>query len=101
MSQITVKDVEYVAALAQLELTDEEKTRLTRELSDIIDHVEQLNSLDTKGVEPMMHTLDIVNVLREDAVEPSLSRDEALKNAPDTDGEYFLVPKILDTGEGA
>lgn len=101
MSQITVKDVEYVATLAQLELTDEEKTRLTRELSDILDHVEQLNTLDTENVEPMMHTLDIVNVLREDKVEPSLTREQALANAPNTDGEYFLVPKILDTGDGA
>lgn len=101
MSQITVKDVEYVAALAQLELSEEDKIRLTKELSDILDHVEQLNKLDTDGVEPMMHTLDIVNVLRDDVVEPSLTREQTFMNAPDTDGEYFLVPKILDTGDGA
>ena len=98
MSRITPETVAYVAGLAQLELSEAEQARLTDELSRIVDYVEQLNELDTEGVEPMMHTLDMVNVLREDVVEPALDREAALANAPKTDGEYYLVPKILDTG---
>lgn len=97
MSTITRKDVEYVAGLAQLDLDEEAKERLVGELGAILEHMDKLNELDTSQVEPMMHALERTNVFREDAVQPSLDRDEALKNAPKTDGEYFLVPRILDT----
>ena len=97
MAKITLKDVEYVASLAQLSLDDEAKQRLVREMGDVLAYIDKLNELDTDGVEPMMHVLDLNNVFREDVVTGSLDRDTALQNAPKTDGEYFLVPRILDT----
>lgn len=99
MSQITKADVEYVAGLAQLDLDDAAKERLVRELGDTLSYIEKLNELDTSNVEPMMHAMQLTNVFREDVVEPSLPREEALKNAPNTDGEYFLVPQILGGSE--
>jgi aspartyl-tRNA(Asn)/glutamyl-tRNA(Gln) amidotransferase subunit C len=96
MSQITIKDVEYVANLAYLSLDGPTKQRLVGELSNILTYVEKLNELDTANVEPMMHVLEISNVLRDDVVTESLDRALALKNAPATDGEYVLVPRILD-----
>ena len=96
MAKITKQDVEYVAALAQLDLDEATKERLVVELGDILSYMDKLNELDTDGVEPMMQVLEMTNVYREDEVRPSLDRETALKNAPKTDGEYFLVPKILD-----
>lgn len=99
MSAITQADVEYVAGLAQLSLDDATKQRLTKELGDILSYIEKLNELDTSSVEPMMHAMQLTNVFRDDVVEPSLPREEALKNAPNTDGEYFLVPRVLGGSE--
>lgn len=96
MAEISGKDVEYVASLAQLNLDEATKERLVREMGDILAYVSQLNELDTDGVEPMMRVLEDSNVFREDKCEPSLDRDAALENAPNTDGVYFLVPRILD-----
>ena len=96
MAKITLEDVEYVAALAHLTLDDESKKRLVHEMGDILSYVDKLGELDTDDIEPMMHVLDLSNVFREDVVTDSLSREAALKNAPKTDGEYFLVPRILD-----
>lgn len=98
MSKITEKDVSYVAALAQLQLDDAARTRLVKEMGDILSYMDTLNALDTEGVEPMMHALEMTNVFREDEVGTPLSHEEALKNAPLDDGAYFLVPKILDGG---
>ena len=100
MSKITESDVLYVASLAQLRLDDAARARLVKEMGDILAYMDTLNGLDTDGVEPMMHALDMTNVFREDVVEPSLSREAALKNAPLDDGSYFIVPKILE-GEDA
>lgn len=97
MAKITLKDVEYVASLAQLTLDDDAKQRLLKEMGEILAYVDKLNELDTDGIEPMMHVLDISNVYREDVVTGSLDREAALRNAPKTDGAYFLVPRILDT----
>ncbi len=97
MAKITKKDVEYVAGLAQLTLDDAAKERLVDELGQILGYVEKLDELDTSGVEPTMHVVEMTNVFRDDEVRPSLPRDTALANAPKHDGEYFLVPKILDT----
>jgi aspartyl-tRNA(Asn)/glutamyl-tRNA(Gln) amidotransferase subunit C len=96
MSKITKQDVDYVAGLAQLRLDDAAKERLVREMGDILAYMDQLNELNTDGVEPMMHAMEMTNVFREDVVKPSLPREEALKNAPVHDGEYFIVPKILE-----
>lgn len=97
MGKITRQDVDYVAGLARLTLDDAARDRLVNELGDVLAYMDKLNELDTSDVEPMMHALEVSNVYREDAVQPSLPREEALANAPKTDGEYFLVPKILDT----
>lgn len=98
MAKITIEEVEYVAGLAQLTLDDTAKERLAKEMGDILTYMDTLNELDTSDVEPMMHVLDITNVYREDEVGQSLDREAALRNAPKTDGEYFLVPRILDAG---
>lgn len=100
MSEITRDDVAYIARLANLALDDEEVRRLAVEMRQILSYVEKLNELDTSDIEPMMHVLPLTNVLRDDHVGQSLNRDTALANAPASDGEYFLVPRILDTESG-
>lgn len=97
MSSISRQDVAYVAGLARLAPDDATKERLVRELGDILGYVAKLNELDTENVEPMMHALEMSNVFREDEPGASLPRELALRNAPADDGEYFLVPRILDT----
>jgi len=97
MGKITRDDVQYVASLAQLSLSTEEQDRLVKEMGEILEYMDKLNELDTEGIEPTMHAMEMTNVFREDAVGQSLDREQALMNAPKTDGEYFLVPKILDT----
>ena len=96
MAKITTDDVEYVAGLAQLILDDDTKERLVQEMGNILSYMDKLNELDTDDIEPMMHVLDLANVYREDVVGESLPREVALSNAPAEDGEYFLVPRILD-----
>ena len=96
MANITREDVEYVAGLAQLTLDEAAKERLVGELNNILSYMDKLNELDTSDIEPMMHALPMTNVFRDDVVGESLSREAALMNAPKTDGEYFLVPRILE-----
>ena len=100
MSKISLQDVEYVAGLAQLDLDDAAKARMAQEMSDILTYMDTLNSLNTDGVEPMMHAMPMINVFRDDVVTPSLPRDLALRGAPMHDDEYFMVPKILDAEGG-
>lgn len=96
MAKITTDDVEYVAGLAQLILDDDTKERLVQEMGSILSYMDKLNELDTEDIEPMLHVLDLTNVYREDVVGKSLPRDVALANAPAHDGEFFLVPRILE-----
>jgi aspartyl-tRNA(Asn)/glutamyl-tRNA(Gln) amidotransferase subunit C len=98
MSEFSPELVDKVAHLARLKVTDAERERLSRELGDILTYVELLNEVDTEGVEPMAHAIELTNVLRDDVPQPSLPREQALANAPSTDGRYFLVPAILDEG---
>ena len=91
---ITIKDVEHVAKLARLELTQEEKEMFTEQLGDVLTHVEKMNEVDTTGVEPMNHPIDFVNVMREDNKIYENTREELMTNAPDIEGEFFKVPKI-------
>ena len=100
MSKISKKDVSYVAALAQLRLDDAAQERLVREMGDILAYMDKLNSLNTDGVEPMMHALEMTNVLRDDKTGAPLSHEDALMNAPVDNGDYFIVPKILEGEEG-
>jgi aspartyl-tRNA(Asn)/glutamyl-tRNA(Gln) amidotransferase subunit C len=85
-----------VAGLARLQLTDAEIETFSHQLGSILDYVAMLGELDTSAVEPMVHAIELTNVLREDALVPSLPRELGLKNAPKQDGRYFLVPAILE-----
>lgn len=91
---ITVKDVEHVAKLARLELTEEEKEKFTSQLGDVLKYVEQMNEVDTSNVEPMAHAIDFVNVMREDEVKYEQTKEELMKNVPDAEDGFFKVPKI-------
>ena len=82
----------HVARLARLRLTAEEVERMSSELSSILDHVEKINELDLEGVEPTSHVVQLENMLRDDEPRPSMPRERALEQAPDTDGAGFRVP---------
>lgn len=94
--KITEEMVDYVSVLSRLKLPQEEKTRMTGELEQIIGYMDILNRLDTSKIEPMSHTFPVKNVLREDEVAPSFPREELLANAPVPDGEAYLVPKTVE-----
>jgi aspartyl-tRNA(Asn)/glutamyl-tRNA(Gln) amidotransferase subunit C len=94
--QISKQEVERVAKLARLEITEGEKESFSRQLSSILTYIEELKSWDTTGLEPTATVLEHTNVLREDLVKPSLPVEQALMNAPDSDGGYFRVPSILE-----
>jgi len=99
--KIDRQQVRKVAKLARLELTDAELEQFTVQLSAILQYVEKMNELDTGKIEPLAHCLPITNVFREDRVKESLGAERTLANAPDRDGEFFKVPKILDDGSAA
>lgn len=82
--------------LARLELDENERTELTGDLNNILKMVEKLNEVNTDGVEPLTHVGEAVNVFREDEVKNEVSRADAFKNAPKSDGEFFQVPKVID-----
>jgi aspartyl-tRNA(Asn)/glutamyl-tRNA(Gln) amidotransferase subunit C len=110
--KVSEKDVSYVAELANLDLTAEERARMLRDLNSILEYVDRLSELDTSGVEPMAQVADRYGVdesrrgserfayaTREDIKEglrPSLPHEEAIANAPDTDGTFFEVPKVIE-----
>jgi len=93
--RISRADVVHVAHLARLDVTDEEVERFTEQLGAILDHADDVASLDTEGVPPTAHPLPLENVLRDDLVLPSLDRDEVLAQAPATEDGLFRVPRIL------
>ncbi len=94
---ISSKDVQYLAHLARVELTPEEIQRFTGQLDEILTHVEKLKKVSTEGVPPTSHVLPLANVYREDQNRPSLPTEKALSNAPDREGPYFRVPRIIDS----
>jgi len=94
--EITKQEVENVAKLARLELTEVEKTAFAKQLSQILTYVETLKQYDTTGVEPTATVLGQVNVSRPDEVRPSLSVEKAVANAPETSEGFFIVPKIIE-----
>ena len=98
---ITEADVRHVAMLARLALTDEQVTTLVAELSTILTHIDELKNLDLEGVQPTAHPLAMTNSVRADVVRPGLSREDALLNAPDTDGTAFVIPAIVGGGDEA
>src|SRR5215212_12147731 len=92
---ISRQDIEKVALLARLQLTDDELSKMTVELAQIVGYVDQLAEIDTDGIEPMAHAIEISNVFRDDSVAESLPREEALSNAPHRDERGYLVPAVL------
>jgi aspartyl-tRNA(Asn)/glutamyl-tRNA(Gln) amidotransferase subunit C len=92
---VSIRDVEHMAALARLSFTDEEKAKLTGQLNDILQYMEQLNRLNTEAVEPLAHVIELSNVFRDDVVKPGIPRNEALRNAPAKTEKFFKVPKVI------
>jgi aspartyl-tRNA(Asn)/glutamyl-tRNA(Gln) amidotransferase subunit C len=95
MSTFDREQVRQVARLSRLEFSDEEADAFAGQLSAILDYIGKLNALDTRGVEPTSHSLEMVNVLRKDEARPSLTPEEALANAPETEAQCFKVPPII------
>lgn len=95
MVEITNKLVDDLAHLSRLTFNEEEKEAIKSDLKEMISFVEKLNEVDTANVEPLLHITPHQNILRDDVVEGSITREEALKNVPNTDGEYILVPKVI------
>ncbi|HEX4773327.1 MAG TPA: Asp-tRNA(Asn)/Glu-tRNA(Gln) amidotransferase subunit GatC [Bryobacteraceae bacterium] len=97
--KLSEEEVRYVAALANLRLSDEEVHRTSHDLGQVLTHIEQLNELDTQGINPMTQVLfeeDETASLREDIPRATLTTAEALQNAPQSGGGYFKVPKVID-----
>lgn len=93
--KISKKQVEHVARLARLTLTEEELEKMTSQLDNILSYVEKLNELDTGSINPTSHVFSLSNAFRSDTIKESLPRSEALKNAPQQNGEMFQVPRII------
>jgi len=90
------KTIDHLANLSKLEFNSEEKTAIKKDLEKMLDFIGKLDEIDTSGVEPLLFMTDEVNVLREDDAVDSISQEEALKNAPKKDTDYFRVPKVLE-----
>ncbi len=104
---VTEKDVSYVADLAHLDLTAEERARMLKDLNSILDYIDRLNQLDTSNVEPMSQVASRYGerkdqadgfsyAMRSDELQPCLPREEAMRNAPASDGTFFKVPKVIE-----
>jgi len=94
---ITKKDVHYVANLARLQLKDEEAEGLKEDMNKILGYMETLNELDTTDVEPLEHVTEITSTsFRKDVAQEPISHEDALKNAPDADSDYFRVPRVIE-----
>ncbi|TXL65676.1 Asp-tRNA(Asn)/Glu-tRNA(Gln) amidotransferase subunit GatC [Cerasibacillus terrae] len=96
MSKVTEEKVRQYAEMLRLAITDEEATRYTEHLNAMVDYVQVLDEVDTDGVEPMVHGIDLQNVLRKDEPKKWITQEEALKNAPDKKDGHFRVPAIMD-----
>lgn len=94
--KLSSHEVVYVANLARLEISAEEKEKFTLQLNDILLYIDKLNKLDTKGVAPMSHAIAVTNAFREDKIADSLGTEKSLANAPDARGEFFRVPKVIE-----
>ena len=93
--KITKKEVEHVADLARLSLSDDELEKMTGQLDTILSYMDTLNTLDTSQVEPTTHVFSVSNAFREDVVQESLSQADAVKNGPQQDGHFFQVPRVI------
>jgi aspartyl-tRNA(Asn)/glutamyl-tRNA(Gln) amidotransferase subunit C len=93
---LTLEQVEHIAVLARLELSDEEKVRYTEQLSAILEYADRLQALDTEGIAPTASVLPARSVLRDDESQPGLDLDTLLSNAPKTESDQFKVPPVLE-----
>ena len=93
--KITDEVVDHIAHLARLEFIGNEKEEIKQDMEKIIAFMDKLNTVNTDGVEPLMFMSDAVNVLRDDVAEATVSKEQALKNAPKKDSDYFRIPKVL------
>jgi len=98
-TKITLGDVQKVAKLARLDLDQQQLSKFTGQLESILGYVAKISEVDITGVEPMAHAIPLSNVLREDVVEPALPVDKVLQNAPESDGPFFKVPKVIGGDE--
>jgi aspartyl-tRNA(Asn)/glutamyl-tRNA(Gln) amidotransferase subunit C len=87
--------IDNLAKLSHLSFNEQERKEIKADLQEMISFIEKLKEVNTDGVAPLLHMSSNVNILRDDFVQGSVSRDEALKNAPDTDGTFFKVPKVI------
>ncbi len=87
--------VDNLAKLSHLSFSEQERKEIKSDLQEMITFIEKLQEVNTDGVEPLLHMSSNVNILRDDVVQGSVTRDEALKNAPDSDGTFFKVPKVI------
>jgi len=94
MERISKDDVKHVAKLAELEFDEKDVEKITFQLDRILDHVANISKVDTEGVPPTSHILDVKNVFRDDEVKKSVTQEDSLKNAPDEENQGFKVPKI-------
>jgi len=94
--KITEETIQYVAALAKLTVSEEEKKKVAKDLDNILDYIASMNELDTDGVEPMSHVLPVKNVFREDVVTNGDDREQLIKNAPKKKDGCFAVPKTVE-----
>ena len=94
--QITPDLIKYLEKLARITLTEDKEKKVGNELQDILTYIDMLNELDTEGVEAMSHCFPVTNVMREDEVQPSMSADEIVANAPESQDGCFVVPKTVD-----
>lgn len=94
--QITPDLIKYLEKLARITLTEDDEKKVGNELQDILTYIDMLNELDTDGVEAMSHCFPVTNVMREDEVQPSMSADEIVANAPESQDGCFVVPKTVD-----
>jgi aspartyl-tRNA(Asn)/glutamyl-tRNA(Gln) amidotransferase subunit C len=97
--KISAEQVRHVAKLSRLALTEQQVARVTPQLEAILGYVAKIGEVDLEGVEPMAHVLPLKNVLRDDVAEPGLPVEQVLQNAPETDGPFFKVPKIIGGDE--
>jgi aspartyl-tRNA(Asn)/glutamyl-tRNA(Gln) amidotransferase subunit C len=93
---VSIEEVRHIAKLARLSFSEDEEKQMASELSAILDYVATLDELDTDAIPPMSHVLEAANVYRDDKPLERISHDEALQNAPDHDGTYFRVPKVIE-----
>ncbi|MDR4509227.1 MAG: Asp-tRNA(Asn)/Glu-tRNA(Gln) amidotransferase subunit GatC [Candidatus Brocadiaceae bacterium] len=93
---IKKKDIDYVAKLSMLKLTDNEKELFVKQISEVINYIKKLDNLNVKDIKPMVHALNVFNVFRSDTMSSSISRDEALYNVPDSEGNFFKVPRVIE-----